>query len=294
LLTVARADTAAYCAEHGLVVVGEPPGHYQRDRVRGELLPALEAYNPAVRRVLAGTAAALAEERAALDGWAAAVLARLPRETDVLHIPLREWEGLPAAMRKRLVSAAAVALGGPAARLGRRHLTAALRRAAGQAGRGIDLGAGLRLERESTGLRLGRRVAAEGLVGCWELAVPGRVALPGVGTLRAERCAAAPARLASTPTTECWLDAAAVPGPLTVRGRRAGDRFQPLGMAVEKRLQDFLVDARVPRSTRGRLPVVLAGDRIAWVAGTRIAEWARVRPDATAVVHLVFEPGVAE
>ena len=84
-------------------------------------------------------------------------------------------------------------------------------------------------------------------------------------------------RLAATPSTECWLDATAiVHGPLTVRGRRAGDCFQPLGMAQAKRLQDFLVDARVPRSTRGRLPLVLADDRIAWVVGTRIAEWARV------------------
>jgi len=78
--------------------------------------------------------------------------------------------------------------------------------------------------------------------------------------------------------------------PLTVRWRQPGDRFQPLGMASEKRLQDFLVDARVPRATRARLPLVVAGGRIAWVVGQRIAEWARVRPETGAVLHLTFEP----
>jgi tRNA(Ile)-lysidine synthase len=291
LLAVARADTAAYCAEHALQPVGEPPGHYRRDRVRHELLPALERYNPAVRRALAATAAALAEERAALDAWTAVLLERLPQDAESVTIPLAEWRALPAAMRQRLLRAAALLLGGTAARLGQRQLAGALRLADGQAGRGIDLPAGLRLEREPDGLRLCRRGEPVSALGnSRELPVPGSVTLPGIGTLRAERCSAPPPTLAAVPPTQCWLDAGAVPDPLIVRGRRPGDRFQPLGMAEEKRLQDFLVDARVPRAARARLPLVVAGDRIAWVVGQRIADWARVRPDSTAVMHLVFEP----
>jgi len=292
LLAVARADTAAYCAEQGLRPVGEPPGHYRRDRVREELLPALERYNPRVRHALAATATALVEERAALDAWTRALLERLPRGAGQVRIPLAEWRALPPAMRKRLLRAAALALGGAGARLGERQLAAALRLADGQAGRGLDLPAGLRLEREPDALRLRlRRAPDHTLAGEWALPVPGSVALPGIGTLRAERCPAPPpTALAATPPTECWLDAAAVAGPLWVRGRRPGDRFQPLGMAHEKRLQDFLVDARVPRAARARLPLVLTGERIAWVVGQRIADWARVRPDSTGALHLAFEP----
>jgi len=32
---------------------------------------------------------------------------------------------------------------------------------------------------------------------------------------------------------------------LTVRRRRPGDRFQPLGMSNMKKLQDFMVDAKI-------------------------------------------------
>jgi tRNA(Ile)-lysidine synthase len=294
LLAVARADTAAYCAEQGLRHVSESPGHYRRDRVRHELLPALEAYNPSVRRGLAATAVALAEDRAALDSWAGLLVGRFAGQGDQVAIPLAEWQALPAAMQKRVLRVAAASLGGPAARLGQRHLAAALRLVQGQAGRGIDLPAGLRLAREPSALYLRRTEEPRAAPpGPWQLAVPGVVAIPGVGTLRAER-RPPPDALQKAPRSECWLDATAAPGPLVVRWRQRGDRFQPLGMAEEKLLQDFLVDAKVPRTARDRLPLIVADGRIAWVVGERIADWARVRPATRTAVHLGFEPSRAD
>jgi tRNA(Ile)-lysidine synthase len=53
-------------------------------------------------------------------------------------------------------------------------------------------------------------------------------------------------------------------------------------MSGEKKLQDFFVDAKVPRQERGRIPLLLTGDRIAWVVGHRIAEEFRFRGDGPA------------
>ncbi len=80
-------------------------------------------------------------------------------------------------------------------------------------------------------------------------------------------------------------------GPLSLRGWRPGDRFRPLGMSGEKKLQDFFVDAKVPRQERGRIPLLLAGDRIAWVVGHRIAEDFRFRGRGTACLVEVEFPG---
>ncbi|HWP29749.1 MAG TPA: tRNA lysidine(34) synthetase TilS, partial [Chloroflexota bacterium] len=44
LLEATRADTAAYCAEHGLTPFAETAAPYRRDRLRRELLPLLEQY----------------------------------------------------------------------------------------------------------------------------------------------------------------------------------------------------------------------------------------------------------
>ena len=48
--------------------------------------------------------------------------------------------------------------------------------------------------------------------------------------------------------------------------------MRPLGLDGSKSLQDLFTDAKVPRSLRRTLPVVVAGDRIAWVAGVAVSE----------------------
>src|SRR5262249_33470103 len=140
-------------------------------------------------------------------------------------------------------------------------------------------------------LRLAPRSAAERPVATeTPLAIPGMARLCGIGTVRATCERRAPAPFPPADALECWLDAAALNGPLTVRLRRPGDRFQPLGMGASMRLQDFLVNARVPRAARDRLPLVVRGNEVVWVVGQRIADWASVRADSGEVVRLCFEP----
>jgi tRNA(Ile)-lysidine synthase len=77
------------------------------------------------------------------------------------------------------------------------------------------------------------------------------------------------------------LDPESLGGPLTVRGWRDGDRMRPLGLGGTKTLQDLFTDRKVPRSLRRSLPVVLAGRRIAWIAGVAVSEEFAARPDAS-------------
>ncbi len=88
---------------------------------------------------------------------------------------------------------------------------------------------------------------------------------------------------------ECF-DADALGDGLTVRYWQDGDRFQPLGMTGEKKLQDFFVDEKVPRHRRGRVPLVCAADgRIAWVVGYRIADPFKVTPATKRVLRIAFQ-----
>jgi tRNA(Ile)-lysidine synthase len=76
-------------------------------------------------------------------------------------------------------------------------------------------------------------------------------------------------------------------GGLQVRNRRPGDRFRPLGAPGRKKLQDFLVDRKVVREQRDRIPIVVdAEDRIVWVAGLAVDEAFRVKDPAQAVIIL--------
>jgi tRNA(Ile)-lysidine synthase TilS/MesJ len=108
LLRVTRATTLAYCAELGLSVVEDVSNQsraYTRNRVRLDLLPLLERFNPAIREVLARTADLAAEDVAALEAIVATLHASLvtaPR-ADEREYDLPRWRAQPRALQRRLL-----------------------------------------------------------------------------------------------------------------------------------------------------------------------------------------------
>jgi len=56
-----------------------------------------------------------------------------------------------------------------------------------------------------------------------------------------------------------------------------------------KKLQDFMVDARIPRSWRSRVPLVCSAERILWVVGWRIDDRVKVTEATRKVLRLEFE-----
>ena len=73
-----------------------------------------------------------------------------------------------------------------------------------------------------------------------------------------------------------------------MRTRKAGDRFQPLGMEGTKKLKEFMIDAHIPRAWRDGVPLVVGKEGVAWVVGWRIAHWARVTPETQEVVEIAY------
>ncbi|MEY2746388.1 MAG: hypothetical protein RL112_1430 [Planctomycetota bacterium] len=108
------------------------------------------------------------------------------------------------------------------------------------------------------------------------LVLPGEVRLDDGRSIRASllELAAACAPLSRQLSVE--LDASRLPDRLSVRFPRAGDRFHPLGWPQEASLASFLAASGVPREGRARVPIVLAEERVVWVAGLRPAESVRV------------------
>ncbi len=67
------------------------------------------------------------------------------------------------------------------------------------------------------------------------------------------------------------FDADAMGTALSVRHRRPGDRFVPLGMTGSKKLKEYFVDIGVPATRRDREILLIANGLIAWVVGHGIA-----------------------
>jgi tRNA(Ile)-lysidine synthase len=73
---------------------------------------------------------------------------------------------------------------------------------------------------------------------------------------------------------------------LTVRPRQPGDRFQPLGMSQPKKLNEFMIDSKIPRPWRGRIPIVCSPHHILWVVGWRIDDRAKVTETTQSILRL--------
>ena len=87
------------------------------------------------------------------------------------------------------------------------------------------------------------------------------------------------------------LDAGAMRFPLRIRPRAAGDFFFPMGFGKRKKLQDFFVDAKVPRDERDQVPIMVSGDDIIWVAGHRADERFRISDDTSKFLRLDIKKG---
>jgi tRNA(Ile)-lysidine synthase len=108
-------------------------------------------------------------------------------------------------------------------------------------------------------------------------------ALPSIGQ------AGTPADLGRA-ESRVYLDADLAGDELLVRTWRPGDRFHPLGMAHEKKLQDYFSDAKVPRALRRHIPLVFNHSHLLWVGGERIDDRVRLTPATRRVLALQIEP----
>jgi tRNA(Ile)-lysidine synthetase-like protein len=108
LLRVSRSTTLAYCSALALPIVEDVSNRsraYTRNRVRLDLVPALETFNTDVRTVLARTAELIADDAAALAELIAATEASLLHtvSADTRRYDRERWGGLGRAIQRRVL-----------------------------------------------------------------------------------------------------------------------------------------------------------------------------------------------
>lgn len=299
LLCLSRADTERACREAGVVPLRDPTNRsraHLRNRIRLELLPLLRRYNPRIGEALVRFATTAAADVEFLEELAAAALPASRGADGTVRLERRRLLALPPALQAHAVRLAASRLLGDARALSERHLRAVLRAAAGPTGGRLDLPRGLRLQVERGAITLTKRPPSPPRPlpdGARPLPVPGTVRF-GLWRIEVQLLARRPAaRSLVADSYVAYLDADACGPRLSLRRRRPGDRFQPLGLARSKKLQDFFVDAHVPRAERDAVPLVCAERGIAWIVGRRLAEWAKVTAASRRVLRLRASRGAA-
>lgn len=325
LLFSTREEIEAYCQEEGLAPRQDPSNLkpvYQRNRIRLQVLPELRRINPRLDRALSDLAEQARDESAWLEQQATDLLDRMKGaaasgRTGALVLDLGPFRQAPVALQRRVLRRALrERLGGLGLAAGRGSEAAgsyqqveSLRSLAlsPEPTGHLDLSLGLAADRRADRLFLqpvgsgggqgdgmGRDTGGDGgpadTTPPVSLLVPGRTDIPALGWAVEAEVLPGPLRPAQMIAGEAYLDLSRIEQPLFVRARRPGDRFRPLGGPGTKRLKDFLQEQRVPAAERGRLPLVVMGDRILWVGGLRPAEAFRVTEGTDRVLHLRLLP----
>ncbi len=299
LLAVPHEDLVAYCRDHGL----EPrfdrsnlDTTYFRNRLRHELIPTLETYNPRIREILARSTTIFADDydflhSVMLETWPRVVVDESPEE---IVLGLDAWRSLHPAMQRAVLREAIHRLRRSLRNINWAHVENARRVAlGGETGAEATLPDGLRLLVEYGRIRIGGAgEAPEGvpqLDAVLPIAVPGVTVFPG-GRWSVEAEAVGrddlPDRWPEDPW-QAWLDADEVQMPLAFRPRRPGDRFRPLGMRGSAKVGEFMINVKLPARWRDRWPLLVdASGRVLWVPGYRPSDEAKVTPKTARILHL--------
>ena len=307
LLGVSRAQTYAYCAALGLLPRQDASNlslEHTRNRIRLELMPVLERFNPAARDALLRLARNAAEDADYIHAQTNAVWQDIACQSDagegeaVIALNTQALAMQHPAVQSRILRRAVQAVKGSVDAITRRHILDMRRLIAGPAGRTLHLPDGILFAIGYDEAHIGISAAVTDALSplppiCGEhpLAVPSETRIPG-WRVSASVCETADVdafgAIADTDGFSETLDMDCVGVSLHLRGRRHGDRFQPLGMAQSKKLQDFMVDERIPRRWRDGVPLLVSRYGIACVVGHRIAHWARVTDATKRRLHLNF------
>ena len=302
LLGVWRQEVLAYCAERELSPRFDSTNSdttYFRNRIRQELIPSLETYNPEVRRAIFRMADTLAADYDALEkwveiAWESCISGQGP---GYIIFSLKSFANYPLALQRMLI----------------RRMAAVLRPDIRDVGfdvveRALDwlqepphakecgLISGLRLFREDDAVYM-TMGDAQLPMDAWpqlespqeELFVPDEVQLSDGWWLSLTfQEDPVPDEVAQNDDPfQAWIALSSSIARVSLRTRKPGDRFQPLGMGGGSiKLTDYFTNRKLPLRARDGWPLICVDDQIAWVAGYHVAHPFRVTEETQLAIHL--------
>jgi len=293
LLEVTRQESGNYCTLHNLLPRKDTSNdqvRFLRNRIRLELIPLLRQYNNDIDSALLRLADLAGEDADFIDEQATAICnTAVTSEGCLTCLDSGKLRGLPLALQRRVFRIMLQRANGSLKNIEAAHVDALVRLLFSDTGRSVHLPGGTVVANERNRMVM----SAPGSAICpwpaldrdYVLNVPGETKLPGwlvSATIMGENF------FKDDDMFSASFDLARIGRQLAVRGRRAGDRFQPLGLAHSRKLQDFMVDSAIPRSWRSSVPIVYSPGQVVWIVGWRIDDRVKVTTYTQDVLRLDF------
>ncbi|MDD2541353.1 MAG: tRNA lysidine(34) synthetase TilS [Desulfuromonadaceae bacterium] len=291
LLEISRSEIEQYLQRCGLKWRDDASNNdtvYLRNRIRHQLLPLLEEYNPAIRSCLATTASILGGDEVLIRDMTEQVYSELFRmEKGSCVCSIAQLGLLNPALQRRVLRRAFKQLAESLEGVSQLHVGAI-----GDMIASARPNSRLVLPCSVTAVREYDRFAltytdTDTVKNDGELQItePGCYQLPQGGCLTVV--------LSDTtvfpPHPDCaCFDLDKTPLPWLVRTFRPGDRIIPFGMSGRKKVKDIYIDRKIPPSDRSRMPLLFCGENLIWIAGVCTSELSRISTPAVVPVHVTW------
>lgn len=292
LLPFGRGEIQQYAALHGLRWRDDPTNSdpkYARNRIRLQLLPALESLAPGSRDALlaVGAAARVLEET-----WAKTLEPVLEdlvskEEEEAVELARTRLLAYDSDVSAQIVRRVLRRFGSSPGRAGTRAALEFI--ISGASGGHVPVVGGVQIRRNFDRIWIGRAIESEDRDR--DLVIPAAGTGSGTASLGGVQVTAR-WRLTSASAGGACFDGRALQFPLTLRGWRPGDRIR-LGYGTKK-LKKLFAERRIGRVQRTRVPVLADGaGRVLWVVG--VARSALAPPGAVDNLEIRVEmPNTAE
>jgi tRNA(Ile)-lysidine synthase len=301
LLECHRHEIMAYLEGHGLAFRHDSSNlkpWCQRNLLRLELLPQLQqAFNSNLNATLLRTSKIFREEE---DFWESHLASWLNEHSlnhgdGGIRFPIRPLLETHPAMQKRLLRRVVQEVKGDLREFGFHHTEILLKLCRSPAAnRQLDLPGEVRAEKNYDWVTVTLRhetvedfrfeISDHGLHSFSPLNHSMEVALLTSGI---------PVEFRQDPN-EAIMDLDRVSFPLTLRSSKPGDRFRPLGLGGSKKLKDFLIDAKIPKSQRRQIPILCSKDHIIWVVGHRLDDRVKLTSHTRRSLRFRYLEGLVE
>jgi tRNA(Ile)-lysidine synthase len=295
LLECYRHEIIAYLENHALAYRQDSsnvkPGCL-RNLLRLEVLPSLqESFNHRIIPTLLRTSKILKEEDEFWESLAKSWLNRHSSEQDSggLSLPITLLLKTHPAMQRRLLRRVVELVRGDLKGIGFKHTESLMRLCRSSAASSqIDLPGALVAEKDYDWLTVTRPHEMV-MDFFYEIPGPGIHQLPLLNHHMELRFLAAAARPQfSHEPGAAIMDRDRVSLPIFLRRRKPGDRFRPLGLGGSKKVKDFFIDLKVPKSQRPQIPILCSKDHILWIVGHRLDDRVKVTSSTKRTIYLHY------
>ncbi|MEG2349844.1 MAG: tRNA lysidine(34) synthetase TilS, partial [Hungatella sp.] len=87
-----------------------------------------------------------------------------------------------------------------------------------------------------------------------------------------------------------WFDYDRIMNALSLRTRRMGD-YMTLKDGKHKTIKSYMIDEKIPKEQRDRIPVLADGNHVLWIIGYRMSEYYKITDATTQVLQVQTDGG---